>query len=82
MARAKAFIDEAKQRASILRLEAISAETRAMDTECDAQLVPLGITGFHEIVTEDGRRFRVPEYFDAGDGELKRALIAGELGCA
>jgi hypothetical protein len=39
-------------------------------------------TGFHEMQTADGRRFRVPEYFAAVAGALKDSLITGCAGHA
>lgn len=61
MATAKKLVRKA--RGSMLRLEALPSEARAMDVECSARLRELGVTGFHEMQTADGRRFRVPEYF-------------------
>jgi hypothetical protein len=66
----------------MLRLEALPDEARAMDDECEARLRELGLTGFHEMQTADGRRFRVPEYFAAVAGALKDSLIAGCAGHA
>ena len=37
----------------------------SLDAELDERLAELGITGFHEMELEDGRRFRVPAYFEA-----------------
>jgi hypothetical protein len=80
MAKAQELVREARD--SLLRLEALPDEARAMDTECEARLRELGLTGFHEMQTADGRRFRVPEYFAAVAGALKDSLITGCAGCA
>jgi hypothetical protein len=80
MAKAQELVREARD--SLLRLEALPDEARAMDTECDARLRTLDLTGFHEMQTADGRRFRVPEYFAAVAGEIKQSLITGCAGCA
>lgn len=80
MAKAKELVRGARD--LLLRLEALPDEARAMETECRRGFASWALPGFHEMQTADGRRFRVPEYFEAVAGALKQSLIAGRAGCA
>jgi hypothetical protein len=69
---------EAEKRRSIRFLQSLPAEAVALDAECDVKLAELGVTGAHEVLTEDGRSFRVPEYFGAVAEAFAQAVLAGE----
>ncbi len=46
-------------------LNSLPDRARSLDAELDARLAELDVTGFHEVELEDGRRFRIPAYFEA-----------------